>query len=29
MDDQLRQPISDGYGANAGMTVERAKELVG
>jgi len=29
MNGQLKQAIIDGYGANAGMGVERAKELVG
>jgi hypothetical protein len=29
VNDQLKQAIIDGYGANAGMAVERARELVG
>jgi len=29
VNDQLRQAIIDGYGADAGMAVERAMELVG
>ena len=29
MKEPLKQAIIDGYGANAGMAVERAKELVG
>jgi len=29
VNDQLRQASIDGYGAHAGVAVERAKELVG